>query len=112
MEKRKPTYQLTEIKRLAAEKRVHVVGSASKTADLLGFSEVRIHKTILSLETRDFYKAVTAYKNHRVWQDVYRKVIGNLQVYIKLKIVKLDGKFLVIVSFKEDESSELSSTNR
>lgn len=107
MDKRKPTYQLTEIKHLVSEKRFYLTGSASKTADLLGFTENKIQATILELTSQEFYKSVSEYRNYKVWQDVYKKSVGDLRLYIKLKIIEVKGKSVVIMSFKEDESISL-----
>ncbi|MBI5814466.1 MAG: type II toxin-antitoxin system MqsR family toxin [Nitrospinae bacterium] len=51
----------------------------------------------MSLEIKDFYKSMTTYSSHKVWQDVYRLATPAGKVYIKLMV--LDD--LLIVSFKE-----------
>ncbi|PJC75401.1 MAG: hypothetical protein CO013_02145 [Syntrophobacterales bacterium CG_4_8_14_3_um_filter_58_8] len=34
---------------------------------------------------RDFYKTMTTYKDHRVWQDVYHgRTLEGISVYIKI----------------------------
>lgn len=104
MDKRKPTYQLTEVRRLIIEERFKLSNSARKAIDLLGFSKTKIKETILELESKDFYKSTTEYANHKVWQDVYKKTVRNVRLYIKLKVVKINGQLLLITSFKEDES--------
>jgi len=45
----------------------------------------------------DFYKSMTTYTDHRVWQDVYRAQTTVGRVYLKLMVVD----DLLIVSFKE-----------
>ena len=104
MDKSKPTYRLEDIRRLICEGACRLTITARKTATSIGFSETEVQDTVLSLETNNFYKSVTEYRNHRVWQDVYKKTVGDLKLYIKLKIVNIRGQLLVIMSFKEDES--------
>ncbi|GAB1618660.1 Toxin mRNA interferase YgiU [Pseudomonas sp. NGC7] len=52
---------------------------------------------INGLERRDFYKSMTSYVDHRVWQDVYRPLTVKAYVYLKLSVVD----DVLIVSFKE-----------
>jgi len=53
---------------------------------------------ITSLRTADFYKSMTTYANHLIWQDVYRgTAVNGTRLYIKLMV--LDG--VLIISFKE-----------
>lgn len=106
MEKRKPTYQLTEVKRLATEGFFDFSIAAWETANALKFSEIDVRNVILRLESRDFYKSVSEYREHQVWQDVYKKQVGNSKIYIKFKIVKVEERFLLIMSFKKDESRD------
>jgi motility quorum-sensing regulator / GCU-specific mRNA interferase toxin len=52
---------------------------------------------VIALTSRDFYKSMTTYADHTLWQDVYRPVIKVGGVYLKLTVVD----DLLIVSFKE-----------
>ena len=54
-------------------------------------------KVVLNTKSGDFYKSMTTYADHKIWQDVYhsRTTAGN--VYLKLTVI--DDVF--IVSFKE-----------
>jgi motility quorum-sensing regulator/GCU-specific mRNA interferase toxin len=52
---------------------------------------------VLALTPRDFYKSMTTYNNHRVWQDVYHPATQAGRLYLKLTVVD----DLLIVSFKE-----------
>ncbi|AUZ58328.1 Toxin mRNA interferase YgiU [Pseudomonas sp. XWY-1] len=54
-------------------------------------------EVITGLERRDFYKSMTSYADHRVWQDVYRPLTVKGYLYLKLSVVD-DA---LIVSFKE-----------
>ncbi|HBK49975.1 MAG TPA: mRNA interferase MqsR [Pseudomonas sp.] len=57
----------------------------------------RWQEVITGLERRDFYKSMTSYADHRVWQDVYRPLTVKGYLYLKLSVVD-DA---LIVSFKE-----------
>ncbi len=72
MEKRTPHYDLLLIK---AE--VSRLGPAAFTKIALdggrdmGLTTAEMIAVIGSLSRRDFYKSMTSYANHQVWQDVY-----------------------------------------
>ena len=101
MDKRKPTYQLTEVKQLVSEGQFKLTMSARETAYSLGFTKKVVRGTLLALEPKNFYKSTTEYVNHTAWQDVYRKTVDDKDLYIKLKITHINGKILLILSFKE-----------
>lgn len=52
---------------------------------------------VLKLERREFYKSMTSYSTHAVWQDVYHHLSPAGMLYIKL-MVQDD---VLVVSFKE-----------
>jgi motility quorum-sensing regulator/GCU-specific mRNA interferase toxin len=52
---------------------------------------------VMALNPSDFHKSMTAYADHRVWQDVYRPVTSVGDVYLKLTVID----DVLIVSFKE-----------
>ena len=53
---------------------------------------------VLVLTTANFYKSMTTYANHKIWQDVYHAMAPNGQgVYLKLTVID----DVLIVSFKE-----------
>ena len=54
-------------------------------------------KIVMSLSSTDFYKSMTTYADHKVWQDVYRPSTEFGDVYLKLNVIN----DLVIISFKE-----------
>jgi motility quorum-sensing regulator / GCU-specific mRNA interferase toxin len=49
------------------------------------------------LTPSDFYKSMTTYTNHQIWQDVYRPLTEVGEVYLKLTVVE----DVLIISFKE-----------
>jgi motility quorum-sensing regulator/GCU-specific mRNA interferase toxin len=97
MEQQKPRHDLAEVKRLVRTGRVIVSGVALIGARTLGMSYNDILDTVLLLKRDDFYKSMTAYRNHRLWQDVYRPQTSAGPIYLKLTIE--DG--VVVLSFKE-----------
>ncbi len=101
MDKRKPTYLLQDIHRLAETGAYKLTIAAQRTADALGFSQSEIVDVITALESPNFYKSVNEYRNHKVWQDVYKTTLSHIELYIKLKVVDRGGKLLVVLSFKE-----------
>ena len=73
MEKRKPTYDVDAFKAACASvDTLHVTGAALKGAAALGFGQTEIVATIQTMQRSQFYKSMTVYADHRVWQDVYR----------------------------------------
>jgi len=103
-QKLKPHYDLEEVKGLLAEDKYLITATAIRTADSIGFSETDVVAALLVIERTDFYKSMTSNFNHRVWQDVYKKLINNIDLYIKFKINEADNNLVVILSFKEDEN--------
>jgi motility quorum-sensing regulator/GCU-specific mRNA interferase toxin len=52
---------------------------------------------VMALTTADFYKSMTSYGDHTVWQDVYRPSTQAGDVYLKLTVID----DLLIVTCKE-----------
>ena len=51
----------------------------------MGLTEPEMRQVVLALSRRDFYKAMTSYANHKIWQDVYHGMTGEgNSVYIKV----------------------------
>jgi len=51
----------------------------------MGLTRAQMREVIARLTRRDFYKSMTTYRDHRVWQDVYHARCQNGQIaYIKL----------------------------
>ena len=101
-DKLKRTYALPDVKELIEKDEIVPPGTGViKDANKMGFSVYEAHQEILNLEPSDFYKSMTENYNHRVWQDVYKKKIKGISVYIKFKI--FEDQFL-LTSFKPDEN--------
>ena len=72
MEKRRPTFDLDAIKRaIGAVDTLAITTSALRDATALGFDRSGIVETITSIERQMFFKSMTTFADHRIWQDVY-----------------------------------------
>lgn len=98
-EKRKPHYSLTVVLKCISEDRVRATRSSYEGASLIGIDTLdEMCGVIENLQGRDFYKSMTTYGDHTVWQDVYRPILpSGIKAYIKLTV----QSDLLIVSFKE-----------
>ncbi len=98
-EKRKPTYDLEAFKAaFSSVKKLAITTTARRSAAALGFSSVEIVATIQTMQRERFYKSMTAYSDHRRWQDVYHvpSPVGVLYVKFTAEAVT---EFLLL-SFK------------
>ena len=100
MEKRRPTYDLEAIKlALGAVDRLAMTTSALRDATALGFDRGGIVETILGIERRMFFKSMTTFADHRVWQDVYHVPARGLALYVKFQADVITE--FTVMSFKE-----------
>ena len=102
MEKHKRTYDLESLKDAFSEVESlggKVTNAAFRGAQELGLSREDMIEVVQSLKPRDFYKSMTSYADHRVWQDVYHAEHSDKGLYLKFT-VKADGDYLLL-SFKE-----------
>jgi motility quorum-sensing regulator/GCU-specific mRNA interferase toxin len=88
MEKRSPHYDLAPI-----QADVVRLGAAAFTKTALdggrkmGLTTAEMLTVIASLSSHKFYKSMTTYNDHRIWQDVYRVTIQSRQdAYIKITL--------------------------
>ena len=95
MEKFNPTYNLEEFKNSDYE----ITKTAQKGAENLGFKLSEIDKVISTMEQKHFYKSMTSYANHKIWQDVYHVPYGGLTLYVKFT-QNVISEF-TLLSFKE-----------
>lgn len=100
MEKRKPHYNLKEIKLVFSEEsRLAITGSALKDASKLGYCKGDIINIIQNIDAQDFYKSMTSDSSPKTWQDVYHYNDEGYILYIKfISDVVTEFKLL---SFKE-----------
>lgn len=102
MEKGTKTYDLEDVKLCfsdASGLAGRITNSAFKGAAELGCSREDIIDVIQSLVPSCFYKSMTSYSDHKVWQDVYHTKHREFNIYLKFT-VKPDGDYLLL-SFKE-----------
>ena len=100
MEKRRPAYDLEAIKvAFQSVEELAITTSALRDAAELGFDRLRIVETIAKINRRMFYKSMTTFTDHRIWQDVYHVPDGSLVLYIKIQANVVTA--FTIVSFKE-----------
>ena len=95
MEKFTPTYNLEEFKNSDFE----ITKTAQKSAEDLGFDKEGVHEIISTMERKHFYKSMTSYSNHKIWQDVYHVPYGDYVLYIKFT-QNVISEF-TLLSFKE-----------
>ncbi len=104
-EKRKPTYDLDAFKAAASSvERLRVTTTAVRTATALGFDRAEIVATIQTMRRSRFYKSMTAYTDHRVWQDVYHVPSPAGMLYVKFT-ADVVAEFMLL-SFKERDNGQ------
>jgi motility quorum-sensing regulator/GCU-specific mRNA interferase toxin len=97
MEKRIPHCRLIEVRALVEAGNVRATNSARLGASALGLEFAEMLAVVMGLTPGDFYKSMTTYADHTVWQDVYRPATNVGDVYLKLTVID----DVLIVSFKE-----------
>lgn len=95
MEKIVPTYNLDEFKNSDFE----ITFTARKSARDLGFGKKDIHEIVSTMERKHFYKSMTSYADHKIWQDVYHVPCGDLILYVKFTQNTISE--FTLLSFKE-----------
>ena len=95
MEKFVPTYNLDEFKNSNFE----ITNTAQRTALELEFDESDVRKIVSTMKREHFYKSMTSYANHKIWQDVYHVPHKNLILYVKFT-QNVISEF-TLLSFKE-----------
>ena len=86
MEKRGPTYDLAAIKAaIGSPETLSITASAFRDALALGFNRQDVANVVNGVERSMFYKSMTTYVDHRVWQDVYHVPVEGLVLYLKFQ---------------------------
>lgn len=106
-EKRKPHHVLSKLKELFCNgKTRHITALAHKGAVAMGYMDEDDMLAVISVLCQEhFCKSMTAYHDHKVWQDVYRYQDGEKSLYIKLQLSP-DGQKAVLIQMKRDEGSD------
>lgn len=101
MDKRKPTYDLAEIKAvMGAARTLAMTTSALQDAAALGFDRQAVSLVVASIERKMFLKSMTTKADHKVWQDVYHVPADDgLVLYVKFQSNVVTA--FTVVSFKE-----------
>ena len=97
MEKRTPHCKLAVVNALVEAGKVSATRSARIGAAALGLEFSDMLAVVMALTPEDFYKSMTTYADHTVWQDVYRPSTQAGDLYLKLTVIN----DVLIVSFKE-----------
>ncbi len=99
MEKRSPHYKLNTIKDTFQKvSQLHLSRTARRNTVELCLELEEVVFVIQSLTQSNFYKSMTTYANHKIWQDVYHFEYKDIPLYIKFTV---DNEGYLIVSFKE-----------
>lgn len=85
MEKRTPHTRLSQVKKLVNTGQVRTTRSALLNADELGLDFDGMCNVIIGLSESDFYKSMTTYSDHTIWQDVYRPSLLQARFILKLR---------------------------
>ena len=94
------TYDLEAIKlAIGSIDTLAITTSAFRAATSLGFDRRAIVEVIQSIERPMFFKSMTTFADHRVWQDVYRVPARELELYIKFQADVVTE--FIVMSFKE-----------
>jgi len=106
-EKRKPHYVLSDFKVLFRNENTRVITQiAHKGAVSEGYMTIEdIVGVIDRLCSEHFFKSMTTYQSHKIWQDVYKFVDEEKKLYIKLQF-SVDGDKAVLIQMKKDEGSD------
>jgi motility quorum-sensing regulator/GCU-specific mRNA interferase toxin len=100
MEKRRPTYDLEAIKlAIGTIETLAITTSALRDATALGFDRSGIVDTITGIERRMFFKSMTTFADHRVWQDVYHVPAHGVTLYVKFQADVITE--FAVMAFKE-----------
>lgn len=105
MEKYVRTYDLEGIKTaFPSVKYLRMTRTARQCIVKLRLSLEDVITIIHALTPQNFYKSMTTYADHQIWQDVYHAEYHGVMLYIKFMI---DSQGYLIVSFKEKEEGDL-----
>jgi hypothetical protein len=106
-EKRRPHYELSLFKELFSNAKTRQITQiAHKGAASEGYMTVEEIKNVIErLSSKHFYKSMTTYHSHEIWQDVYHFQDGDKKLYIKIQL-SVDRDKSVLIQMKRDEGSD------
>lgn len=96
---------------MAGEDSRIITGAAKTGAMPLGYpDDESMLDIIYKLGSENFYKSMTVYGKHDVWQDVYKITDDNdNNIYIKIQLSideDQESKKAILVQFKRDEGGD------
>ena len=95
LDKITPTYDLERFKTSDYE----ITVTALRGAKALELNRQGIARVIATMKNKHFYKSMTSYENHKMWQDVYHVPYRNKIIYVKF--TKGVIREFRLLSFKE-----------
>ena len=99
MEKRRPHFPLQAVIRCASlHDAVRFTRVAFDGAAELMMTQDDMLAVVRNLKPSEFYKSMTTYGDHTIWQDVYHPRFQGIPLYLKLTLVEADN--LLVISFK------------
>ena len=99
MEKRKPTYDLSSIKaEFSTVEGLRMTVSARSGAFAIGLTLQGVVILIQTITREHFYKSMTSYADHTIWQYVYQVPHEKIVLYVKFT-VDIEGH--LVISLKE-----------
>src|SRR5271165_4476072 len=99
VEKRTRHYALDSIKAtFATAASLRMTKAAQDTASSLGLLLADVVTILKSITREQFYKSMTTFADHRVWQDVYHVPLEGLVLYVKFTT---DAQGYLVISFKQ-----------
>lgn len=88
MEKRRPTYDPDEF-------------DGASRCSRPGFDRAGVVEAISSIDRHMFYKSMTTFADHRLWQDVYHVPARDMLLYVKFQADVVTE--FTVKSFKEKQ---------
>ena len=99
MEKKKSHYELRLIKRaFRSSLRLRMALAARQSVHALGMNLRDVVFLVQTLKPEHFYKSMTSYRDHKIWQDVYHVPFKDFELYLKITV---DEEGYFIISLKE-----------
>jgi motility quorum-sensing regulator / GCU-specific mRNA interferase toxin len=100
--RRRPHYSLKAIKAAFADVgRLNRTMTAVDGAEDLDMDEYAVVEVIAGLTPNDFDKSMRSGTTQATWQDVYKPIVDDRELYVKFT---LDARGqLLLISFKENE---------
>lgn len=96
-----PHYDLTHVQELIRTGKVAY--NVTKDARALGIAKQGMKECLCALEAEHFHKTSRDWHVPEEWQDVYRCRFCDIALYIKFTMRTLEGRIVMVTSFKRDE---------